>query len=145
MPDLLRHRFLMGPVAAVVILVTACTAKQRSPTQSPAAALPSGSTAPLASNPPPASTSGAGFDATHAAQVLGPSVGLIIASGAGARGGNAEGSGFAFSSQGGTSYVLTNNHVISGASRGQVVMPDGRHFVAQVQGADPVNEVAART
>jgi len=132
----------MGPVAAVVILVTACTANQTSTTQSPAAALPSGSTAPLASNPPPASTSGAGFDATHAAQVLGPSVGLIIASGAGARGGNAEGSGFAFSSQGGTSYVLTNNHVISGASRVQVVMPDGRHFVAQVQGADPVNDVA---
>src|SRR5215470_7736917 len=142
MPDLLRHRFLMGPVAAVLILVTACTANQTSTTQSPAAALPSGSAAPPMSNPPPASTSGAGFDATHAAQVLGPSVGLIIASGAGARGGNAEGSGFAFSSQGGTSYVLTNNHVISGASRVQVVMPDGRHFVAEVQGADPLNDVA---
>ncbi|HKA13095.1 MAG TPA: trypsin-like peptidase domain-containing protein [Candidatus Dormibacteraeota bacterium] len=142
MPDLLRHRFLMGPLAALFILVTACTANQTGTTQSPAAALPSGSAAPLASNPPPASTSGAGFDATHAAQVLGPSVGLIIASGAGARGGNAEGSGFAFSSQGGTSYVLTNNHVISGASRVQVVMPDGRHFVSQVQGADPVNDVA---
>ena len=142
MPDLLHHRFFIGPLAAVLILVTACTTNQTGTTQSPAAAIPSGSAAPQVSNPPPASTSGAGFDATHAAQVLGPSVGLIIASGGGARGGNAEGSGFAFSSQGGTSYVLTNNHVISGASRVQVVMPDGRHFVAEVQGADPVNDVA---
>src|SRR5215467_617192 len=142
MPDLLHHRFFIGPLAAVLILVTACTTNQTGTTQSPAAAIPSGSAAPQVSNPPPASTSGAGFDATHAAQVLGPSVGLIIASGGGARGGNAEGSGFAFSSQGGTSYVLTNNHVISGASRVQIVMPDGRHFVAGVQGADQLNDVA---
>src|SRR5262249_53654618 len=142
MPDLLRHRFLMGPLAALFILVTACTANQTGTTQSPAAGVRSGRRGPRARNPPAASTSGAGFDATHAAQVLGPSVGLIIASGAGARGGNAEGSGFAFSSQGGTSYVLTNNHVISGASRVQVVMPAGRPFVAEVQGADPVNDVA---
>ena len=44
--------------------------------------------------------------------------------------------GFAFISQGSTSYLLTNNHVIQGASRVQVLMPDGRHFGATVQGAD---------
>jgi len=95
-----------------------------------------------ASNPPPANTSGSTFDATRAAQVLGPSVGLIIATGNGSRGGTSEGSGFAFSAQSGTSYMLTNNHVISGASRVQIVMPDGRHFVASVQGADQLNDVA---
>ena len=143
MPDLLHRRSFVGPLAAVLILATACTANQAGTARSPAAnSSPGSSATPQVSNPPPASTSGAGFDATHAAQVLGPSVGLIIASGGGSRGGNAEGSGFAFSSQGGTSYVLTNNHVISGASRVQVVMPDGRHFVAEVQGADQVNDVA---
>ena len=143
MPDLLHRRFLVGPVAAVLILATACTANQAGTARSPAAnSSPAGIATPQASNPPPAAPSGAGFDATHAAQVLGPSVGLIIASGGGSRGGNAEGSGFAFSSQGGTSYLLTNNHVISGANRVQVVMPDGRHFVAEVQGADQVNDVA---
>ena len=143
MPDLLHRRFLVGVLAAVLILATACTTSPAGTARSPAAVSPSaGSATPEASNPPPAATTGAGFDATHAAQVLGPSVGLIIASGAGSRGGNAEGSGFAFSSQAGTSYVLTNNHVIAGASRVQVVMPDGRHFVAEVQGADQVNDVA---
>lgn len=143
MPDLLHRRFCVGVLASVLILVTACTANPAGAARSPAAASPSsGSSTPQPSNPPPASTTGAGFDATHAAQVLGPSVGLIIASGAGSRGGNAEGSGFAFSSQGGTSYVLTNNHVIAGASRVQIVMPDGRHFVVEVQGADQVNDVA---
>lgn len=143
MPDLLHRRFLVGVLAAVLILATACTTSPAGTARSPAAVSPSaGSATPEASNPPPASTTGAGFDATHAAQVLGPSVGLIIASGAGSRGGNAEGSGFSFSSQAGTSYVLTNNHVIAGASRVQVVMPDGRHFVADVQGADQVNDVA---
>lgn len=143
MPDLLHRRFLVGVLAAVLILATACTTSPAGTARSPAAVSPSaGSATPEASNPPPASTAGAGFDATHAAQVLGPSVGLIIASGAGSRGGNAEGSGFSFSSQAGTSYVLTNNHVIAGASRVQVVMPDGRHFVADVQGADQVNDVA---
>ena len=143
MPDLLHRRFLVGVLAAVLILATACTTSPAGTARSPAAVSPSaGSATPEASNPPPASTTGAGFDATHAAQVLGPSVGLIIASGAGSRGGNAEGSGFAFGSQAGTSYVLTNNHVIAGASRVQVVMPDGRHFVADVQGADQANDVA---
>ena len=143
MPDLLHCRFLVGVLAAVLILATACTTSPAGTARSPAAVSPSaGSATPEASNPPPASTTGAGFDATHAAQVLGPSVGLIIASGAGSRGGSAEGSGFSFSSQAGTSYVLTNNHVIAGASRVQVVMPDGRHFVADVQGADQVNDVA---
>jgi serine protease Do len=98
--------------------------------------------------PPTAAVQGAtsvgNFDAAHAAQVLGPSVGLVIATGvSGTRGTtNDEGSGFVFSSQGGTSYLLTNNHVIEGARRVQVLMPDGRHYTVDVLGADPIEDVA---
>ncbi len=38
--------------------------------------------------------------------------------------------------------MLTNNHVVQGARRVQVVMPDGRHFVADVQGTDQLEDVA---
>jgi S1-C subfamily serine protease len=108
-----------------------------SPTPSAGVAAP-----PTAAAPGPTSVSG--FDAAHAAQVLGPSVGLVIATGvSGARGTtNNEGSAFVFSSQGGTSYLLTNNHVIEGARRVQVLMPDGRHYTVDVRGADPIEDVA---
>jgi S1-C subfamily serine protease len=108
-----------------------------SPTPSAAVAAP-----PTAAAQGP--TSVGGFDAAHAAQVLGPSVGLVIATGvSGARGTtNSEGSAFVFSSQGGTSFLLTNNHVIEGARRVQVLMPDGRHYTVDVQGADPIEDVA---
>jgi S1-C subfamily serine protease len=147
MPDLSPRHLMVGPLAAALVLgLAACsTASQGSTSRSSGApSAPSGTpaTQPQTSNPPPATTSGGGFDASHAAQVLGPSVGLIIATGSGSRGGTAEGSGFAFSAQSGTSYMLTNNHVISGANRVQVVMPDGRHFVGSVQGADQLNDVA---
>jgi S1-C subfamily serine protease len=56
--------------------------------------------------------------------------------------GTAEGSAFVFSVQSGTSYLLTNNHVVDGARRVQVVMPDGSHFTADVQGTDPIEDVA---
>jgi putative serine protease PepD len=79
------------------------------------------------------------FDAVHAAQVLSPSVALIIVTSVG---GTGEGSGFVIQSQGGTSYLATNNHVIESATKVQVVMPDGRHYNASVQGADPLEDVA---
>jgi len=90
----------------------------------------------------PGPTGTGSFDAVHAAQVLGPAVGLVISTDAGTRAGPAEGSGFVFASQGGTSYVMTNNHVVAGARRVQVLMPDGRHYLAGIQGADPIEDVA---
>ena len=53
-----------------------------------------------------------------------------------------QGSGFVFSSQGDTSYLLTNNHVIEGAQRIRVRFQDGREFDASLQGADPRSDVA---
>lgn len=130
-------------VAAALLAAVACSNPPSNPTGStsprPTSPAPraTGTPPPLAA---PGPTNVGTFDAVHAAQVLGPSVGLIIASGRASS--TAEGSGFVFSSQGGTSYVMTNNHVVEGANRLQVVMPDGRHFVASLQGTDPLEDVA---
>jgi S1-C subfamily serine protease len=38
--------------------------------------------------------------------------------------------------------MLTNNHVVAGAAKVQVVMPDGRHYSAAIQGTDPLEDIA---
>ncbi len=103
---------------------------------------PSGSrSTPLPSLAPPSGSSqGSAFDATHAAAVLAPAVGLVIVNLAG--GHVAEGSGFVIDVNGGQSYLATNNHVIDKAQKVQVLMPDGRHFTAALQGTDPLEDVA---
>jgi S1-C subfamily serine protease len=133
---------------ALALLATACSsgtpgstgqAHRAATSPTPATSVP----APTISAVPGPTNTGS-FDASHAAQVLGPSVGLVISTGvSGTRGsGTAEGSAFVFSAQSGTSYLLTNNHVVEGARRVQVVMPDGRHFTADVQGTDAIEDVA---
>lgn len=39
-------------------------------------------------------------------------------------------------------YILTNNHVVDGATQITVDLPDKRHFTAKVVGADPQSDVA---
>ncbi|HEY4028550.1 MAG TPA: trypsin-like peptidase domain-containing protein [Candidatus Dormibacteraeota bacterium] len=140
-------RIIAPCAAALVVLVSACSTPNPTGSGRPQRAA---SASPVGTAPAPAITAAPGptnvgsFDAVHAAQVLNPSVGLIIASGvSGGRGnGTSEGSGFVFRVQGGASYLLTNNHVVEGARRLQVLMPDGRHFAADVTGADPLEDVA---
>ena len=55
------------------------------------------------------------------------------------RGGMASGSGFVVSSDG---YILTNNHVVDGASEVRVRLLDRREFKAKVVGRDPNTDVA---
>jgi S1-C subfamily serine protease len=105
---------------------------------SPGASQPAGVQTPSQALAPGPASQGT-FDAVRAAQVLSPSVALIIVNSAS---GTGEGSGFVIQSQAGTSYLATNNHVVEGASKVQVVMPDGRHYTATVRGTDPLEDVA---
>jgi len=50
-----------------------------------------------------------------------------------------KGSGVIISSDG---YIVTNNHVIAGAKRIEVILHDGRRFDAQVIGLDPGTDIA---
>ncbi len=50
-----------------------------------------------------------------------------------------QGSGVIIDSNG---YIVTNNHVIEGASRVQIHLRDGRSFEGEVAGADPATDVA---
>lgn len=50
-----------------------------------------------------------------------------------------KGSGFVFSSDG---KVLTNAHVVEGASQVRVTLPDGRQFDGEVLGADSLTDIA---
>jgi S1-C subfamily serine protease len=129
------------PLAFAALVLASCSTQpvatgqpQSTPSSSPTARAVA---PPTAAAPGP--TSVGGFDAAHAAQVLDASVGLVIASTAT---GSDEGSAFVFNVQSGTSYLLTNNHVVAGARRVQVLMPDGRHYTVDVQGTDPVEDVA---
>ena len=53
--------------------------------------------------------------------------------------GQSLGSGFVLNGQG---YILTNNHVVKDATDIQVMLSDGRQFVAAVVGKDPLTDVA---
>ncbi|GAB3271561.1 trypsin-like peptidase domain-containing protein [Larkinella harenae] len=49
------------------------------------------------------------------------------------------GSGFIISSDG---YIITNNHVVAGAQKIDVALPDGRDFEATLIGRDPATDIA---
>jgi len=74
---------------------------------------------------------------SHAFETVGPSVVHIMAQGERGRGGS--GSGVLFTPDG---YLLTNSHVVSGASRLSGSLTDGRSFTAQLVGDDPGTDLA---
>jgi putative serine protease PepD len=77
--------------------------------------------------------------AVDVANRLGPAVGTIIAS---LQSSTALGSGFVIAKDSSVSYLVTNNHVVSGSSALHVVMPDGHQFVAKLVGTDPLDDIA---
>jgi len=77
--------------------------------------------------------------AVDVANRLGPAVGTIIATLTGSSG---LGSGFVIAKDSSLSYLVTNNHVVSGATSLHVVMPDGQQFAAKLVGADSLDDIA---
>jgi serine protease Do len=81
----------------------------------------------------------------YAAERAGPAV-VKIETGRGSRAPDGRpgpqeglGSGVIYSSDG---HILTNAHVVAGASRVQVTLPDGRRMAAGVLGAEPAQDLA---
>ncbi len=70
---------------------------------------------------------------------LGPAVGTVIASQPNA---TALGSGFVIAHDTAVSYLVTNNHVVSGATALHVVMPAGQEFTATLIGTDTLDDIA---
>lgn len=53
-----------------------------------------------------------------------------------------EGSGVIYKKSGDTAYIVTNNHVVSGASALQVIMSNGKKVEAQLVGTDATTDLA---
>jgi len=128
---------LTAAACALAMLVAACTVTRPQARSSPSPTLP-GQRVTLSPGPPPL-LEASGFDPQRVAEVLAPAVATIIVN---RGGGAAEGSGFVIRQDSTGSYLVTNSHVVSGASRVQVLMPDGRHFTAAIQGTDPQGDIA---
>jgi putative serine protease PepD len=79
-------------------------------------------------------------NAAGVAQQLVPAVGTVIARTGGT---NASlGSGFVISHDGNVSYLVTNNHVISGSNDLHLAMPNGDNFTATLVGRDALDDLA---
>ncbi|HEX6349835.1 MAG TPA: trypsin-like peptidase domain-containing protein [Candidatus Dormibacteraeota bacterium] len=128
-------------LAPAALLLAGCSLSSPSATApTPHASVSAGAgVIPLATPTPGSSGTTTTFDAVHVYSVLAPAVGLIIVN---TRSGVAEGSGFVVSHEGGSSFMLTNNHVVAGATTAEVLLPDGRHYTAQVQGTDSLEDLA---
>ena len=106
-----------------------------------------GSKANLAVNTATLPASAVG-NAVAVAQALDPAVATIVVSTSvsnpfgGTRTGTAQGSGFVISSSGSTSYLLTNNHVVEGATGVQVILSSGRSLTGTVVGTDSLDDIA---
>jgi S1-C subfamily serine protease len=73
----------------------------------------------------------------HAFDLVGPAVTHIMATNAKGRSGT--GSGVLFAPDG---YLLTNSHVVAGATRLKASLTDGREFAARLIGDDPATDLA---
>jgi putative serine protease PepD len=79
-------------------------------------------------------------NAVSVAQQLGPAVGTIIARQASS--GASLGSGFVIGRGSDVSYLLTNNHVVTGSNDLHLLMPNGNAYTATLVGADSLDDLA---
>ncbi|MBJ7608386.1 MAG: trypsin-like peptidase domain-containing protein [Candidatus Dormibacteraeota bacterium] len=77
--------------------------------------------------------------AVDVAKRLAPAVATIVATQASSTG---LGSGFVIAHDSSASYLVTNNHVVQGATNLHVVMPDGQQFTAHLVGTDALDDIA---
>ena len=127
--------------AALALLALGLAACSPAPHAGPVTATaprPSAATLP-ATETAPSTVAAAGLDAARVARVVLPSTAEVIVQTAS---GTALGSGFVVAHGAGVSYLLTNNHVVSGARAVQVLMNDGRHWTAQVKATDAFEDLA---
>ena len=80
-------------------------------------------------------------NAEAVAQQLIPEVGTIIAR-TGSTTSASLGSGFVIGTNGGVSYLLTNNHVVTGSNDLHLAMPNGDAFAATLVGTDSLDDLA---
>jgi putative serine protease PepD len=139
MPINLRPSLLVATAALVALAACQVSPTSSSPSTGPASGPRVSGTIPV--NPAtPGPSAGGAIDVARVNQVLGPAVGEVIVNPV--RGNPALGSGFVIAHAGGDSMMVTNNHVVTGAAKIQVLMPDGKHFVAQLQGTDATEDIA---
>ncbi len=133
---------LLGALAAAALALAACQAQVGGPARPTVSSRPqpaSAASIPVTASTPGVQAAVGSIDAAKVNRVLGPAVGEVIVN---AGRGTSLGSGFVVAHGTGVSYMVTNNHVVQGATRVQVLMPDGRHWVADVQGTDPQEDIA---
>lgn len=136
-------RFLKHSAALALglMVATACTTHPIGSRSSPSpGSLPSPTAVVPIPVVSPAPGTSVAFNPAQVVQVLGPAVAELIVTQVG--GGGDIGSGFVIAHDTNASFLVTNNHVVANASRVIVLMPDGRHFTATVQGTDPIQDIA---
>jgi serine protease Do len=122
-------------------------------TQVPRGSLPRGSYAPIVEKVAPAVVkivtttvikqpemqNFPGFDDPFWRQFFGNQFGQMFPRNSGPEVEHGLGSGVIVAKDG---YILTNNHVVDGAKKVQVTLPDGRQFTGKVVGRDPKTDIA---
>lgn len=133
-------RFFLLVLAAMLVALGALAERTLNPGGSAASTSPTAVPAPVAANTPSfssttAALSSSAIDAAteHAYAVAAPSIVYVVNPGVGT------GSGVVYDSKGD---IVTNYHVVNGASKLSVTLNDGRVFSASLVGTDAADDLA---